>query len=133
MVIDSLNFIPSNTSSDAVWIEYHKELKRELGKSNANILWTKTWDKRKNEGVLGSAANTSTLREYMKSQGVSLSADGIFSVAVNVWDSTTDLFESAFGISKYIVIILAVLVIIPAFMLAINIAKNPGSIIKASI
>lgn len=130
MVVQSLNFLPNVRSSDLSWIEFHKQLRKEVGRTNANSLWSKAWTDRRNEGPLGSAANTSTLRDYMKSQGVELSADGIFSMAINTWDETTDLFESIFGVGKYVVIILAVLIIIPAFVLAMNIAKNPSTLMK---
>lgn len=131
MIVTSLNYLPSQQSSDLEWIEYHKQLKKELGRSNANSLWSKTWAKRKNEGVLGSKANTSVLREYINGEGIELSGDGAFKFAIDSWDSISDSFESAFGISKWLFIALALLVIIPAFVLMMNVAKNPQNIIGA--
>lgn len=131
MIVQSLSFLPSVNSNDLSWIEFHKQLRKEVGRTNANSLWVKAWVSRKNEGLLGSLANTSNLRDYMEKQDVTLSADGIFSIAINTWDETTDLFESIFGIGKYVVIILAVLIIIPAFILMMNIAKNPVGTLNA--
>ncbi len=133
MNINSLSFIPSVNSTDQQWIVYHKALKKDVGTTNANALWLKTWEKRKNENAItGSKANTSDLRDYMKSQKVNLSADGAFSSAVNIWDSATDSLEAMFGISKWIVIVLAAIIIIPAFMILINIAKDPVGAAKAA-
>ncbi len=134
MIIQSLNFLPSVNSNDLSWIEFHKQLRKEVGRSNANSLWLQAWDKRKNSNsITGSGANTATLRSYIKDQGVDISADGLFYPVLNTWDDATDLFESVFGIGKYVVIIIAVLIIIPAFVLAMNIAKNPANFAKAIV
>lgn len=61
-------------TSDAGWIQYFKDLRRSFGQRNAVSVWVKTWESR---GGKTSKANTSTLRTFMKKQGVEVDNTGI--------------------------------------------------------
>jgi hypothetical protein len=132
MIVTSLNYLPSENSSDQQWIDFYEQMAKEVGSSNAGVLWTKAWAQRKNEGLLGSSADTSNLRSYMATVGINIQADGLFGFAVNGFNSLASSVESAFNIGKWIFLIIAILVIIPVFMMAMNLAKNPGEALKVA-
>ncbi|WP_250632104.1 hypothetical protein [Rhodoflexus caldus] len=67
----SVMAIPAFDSSSARWIEWHKALKKAVGKDEANALFIEAWELR----VGKQAGNAdSDLRGYMRSQGVEMAA-----------------------------------------------------------
>lgn len=86
MKIDPSSKIPTASSDGASWIQWHKDLKSVFGSKKANSIWVYAWSKR---GGRTSNANTSSLRAYMKDNGVNVdtttlsalgdSIDGAFS------------------------------------------------------
>jgi hypothetical protein len=130
--LKSIATIPSINSSDEEWIAWHKNLKRETGKINANDLFIRAWKQRKNENpIFGSKANTSKLRNYLSSQGLDLSGDGAFGFAYDVMDNIEDFAISAFNTGKWMFIIILAVVLIPLFIMMLNIAKNPQMLSSA--
>lgn len=125
----SAETIPSINASDAQWIQWHKLLKKETGSKNANILFLRAWEKRKNEGLLGSSANTSTLRDYLATQNIDVRPDGVFAYPISTIESIEGAIETSFGVGKWVFIILAVIILVPVTLLLINIARNPRLLI----
>jgi hypothetical protein len=129
MQVKSLSSIPSKNSTDADWINWYKILQSEVGKNNANTLFLRAWDQRKNAGLLGSDANTSTLRDFLASKGVEVKPDGIFAYPISFIDSIEGGIESFFGVSKWVFIIIGAMILIPVAFLLFNIARNPKIIV----
>ncbi len=125
MIVKSIENIPSQSATDAQWIAWYKVLQPEVGKKEANILFLKAWNQRKNSGLLGSAANTSTLRDFLKTKGVDMQPDGILAYPITAYEAVSGAIETAFGIGKWSFIILSAIVIVPVAILLFNIAKNP--------
>lgn len=132
MSVNALINIPSSTGTDVQWIEWHKALKSRYGKKEANVVFLRAWERRKNaKAISGSAANTSRLRNYLQDNGIDLSADGIMAYPSNILDSVTSGFESAFGVGKTIFMIVIIMVLLFAAVFLFNIAKNPAAAIGA--
>lgn len=132
--LKSIATIPNINSTDEQWISWHKTLKRELGKFNANDTFMRAWNQRKNESALfGSKANTSKLREYLKKEGVSLSGDGYLGFAYDALDTLDDWASSAFNTYKWVLLILLIVIIIPVFVLMMSVARNPDKIVSAVV
>ena len=72
---DACLTIPTQSSDYSAWIEWHKALKKCVGKSNANQLWLLNYEKEQ-------VGDNYELREYMSSQGVQLDRDA--------WERLTD-------------------------------------------
>ena len=62
--------LPSSSSSYSSWIEWHKALKKCVGKANANQLWMMNFDKEM-------PGDNVEVREYMRSQGVDLDRNAL--------------------------------------------------------
>jgi hypothetical protein len=129
--IDSIDTIPSTSSTDNQWIEWHKTLRREIGKANANSVFLEAWERRRIEGLLGSKANTGVLRSYAEDQGMEISADGALKYAMNTWDDVTGFFEGATKIGAYFTFFIILLILIPVVILAVNIARKPEILANA--
>jgi hypothetical protein len=125
MIVKSLQNLPSVNSSDAQWIAWYKTMHGEIGKKNANVLFLRAWEKRKNAGLLGSSANTKTLRDFLSKYGIDVKPDGVFAYPISAFEYAESAISTAFGIGKWSFIILALIVIIPVAMLLFNVAKNP--------
>lgn len=117
---DVISGMPPFNSQGENWIQWHQDLKSNFGKKIANGLWLKAWRIRGN-----SSSNTSDLRKYMKSQGVTISESGWDSV-VDVGVGITDAFGSIFQVGKIVGISLGVIVIGGLAMVVYNLAKNPA-------
>lgn len=90
--INPVKTIPTKTSPDQLWIEWHKALIRNFGKKTANMLFIQAWNKR---GGVDAKANTTTLRGYLDEYGLSIEKGMLSSVAdfgLGVWDSVTGMF-----------------------------------------
>ena len=126
-LLDITQQIPTCGSDDSAWIAFHKSAKKRYGKSDANILWRKVWQKRADEtgAFTSDRANTEKLREYMAGQGVTIEG----SVVDNVTEGVGDVFGffSGFGKTLGIVtlVVLAVL-LIAVFIVIFKSIKDPS-------
>lgn len=117
---DVTNSIPSYNAKFEEWIQWHKDLQSNFGKKIANSLWTKAWKIRGN-----SSANTNELRSYMDKQGVKFDKSAWDSV-VDMGDNITDAFGTAFQVTKFVGIGIAVIVVGGLGMIVFNLAKSPA-------
>ena len=117
---DVVNSIPSYNAKFEEWIQWHKDLKSNFGKKIANSLWMKAWKIRGN-----SSANTNELRSYMEKQGIKFDKSAWDSV-VDAGDNITDAFGTAFQVTKFVGIGLAVIVVGGLGMIVFNLAKSPA-------
>ena len=108
--------IPTQRSSATTWIQWHKSLKKCVGKSNANQLWMLNFEKEVPDTTL-------EMREYMRGQGVDLDRD--------VADRLTDFgsgvynwFGGAFDVASYTTIALLIVIVGGLGMMIYNIAKT---------
>lgn len=109
--------IPTNSSSYATWIEWHKSLKKCVGKSNANQLWMMNYDKE----VPG---DTVEVREYMRSQGVDLDRN----VAERVTDFGSGVynwFGGAVDFTSGTAMVIVLIIVGGAGLMIYNIVKTP--------
>lgn len=120
---DVVNSIPSYNANFEEWIQWHKDLKSNFGKKVANSLWVKAW---KIRGV--DSANTNELRTYMDKQGVKIDKSAWDSV-VDAGADITDAFGTAFQVTKFVGIGLAVIVVGGLGMIIFNLAKDPAKAI----
>jgi hypothetical protein len=114
------NSIPSYNGKFEEWIQFHKDLDSNFGKKIANSLWIKAW---KIRGI--SSANTNELRSYMEKQGVKIDKSSWDSL-VDAGDNVTDAFGTAFQVTKFVGIGIAVIVVGGLAMIVFNLAKSPA-------
>lgn len=127
--LKSITYLPSVNSSDQDWIAWYKDLLSDTGKINASQIFMKGWEQRKNESaIFGSSANTSALRDFLKTQGVTLSGDGVFGFAYDALDTIDDWGSSIFNMGKWTFIVIGVVIIVPIFVLMISIARDPKGV-----
>ncbi len=132
MIVKSIENIPSQSATDAQWIAWYKVLQGEVGRKEANILFLKAWNQRKNAGLLGAASNTSALRDFLKTKGVDVQPDGLLAYPITAYEAVAGGLETAFGVGKWTLIILSLVIIIPVALLLFNIAKNPGLLVDGA-
>jgi len=120
--------MPRKTSSGADWIEWHKLLKRTLGKKNANVTWIKAWDLR---GGKGSSASTSDLRNYMKDEGIVVDKTTLQS-ATDFGGDVLDKIGSAFTVGKWIFLIVIGIIVGGLALLVWGLLKDPIKSISAT-
>jgi hypothetical protein len=113
--------MPTKSSAGATWIEWHKILKRTLGKKNANITWIKAWDMR---GGKNSPASTSALREYMKGEGVVIDKTTVQSVT-DFGGGVLDSIGSVFKVGKWIFLVVIGIIVGGLALLVWGLLKNP--------
>ena len=116
----AVNSIPSYNGKFEEWIQFHKDLDSNFGKKIANSLWVKAW---KIRGV--TSANTNELRSYMGKQGVKFDK-GVWDSIVDAGDTVTDAFGTAFQVTKFVGIGIAVIVVGGLGMIVFNLAKSPA-------
>lgn len=118
---DPSKYIPNTASSAEEWIAWHKQLKKWFSKAEANGYFVKFWNQR---AGAGSQADTHSLREYMRSQGVELTTDwtGSFS---DVTHDITDWFVTGLNWTRYIFLGTSILIIgIGTYYLVAQIRKG---------
>lgn len=121
MKSDPSKYIPHSASSSEEWIAWHKQLKKWFAKSEANGYFVKFWNQR---AGAGSGADTYSLREYMRTQGVELTTDwsGSFS---DVTHDITDWFVTGLNWTRAITIGVSILVVgIGAYYVIAQIRKG---------
>ena len=122
----SLN-TPSKTSNDQFWIQWHKDLLDDLGKTDANSVFIKYW------AVRGSSdANTHDLRDYAKGQGINIDASNILGSLFDTGADVVGGIGNFLKVGKYVGIGIAVVVGGSLLLMLFNIARNPDSAIGAA-
>lgn len=109
--------LPNEMSSIATWIEWHKALKRCVGKSKANELFLTLWDK-------NSLSTTIELRGYMESQGVDMDKSALnrlTDTGVGMFNYVGNMFE----VGSYASLAILIILIGGAGMIVFNLAKSP--------
>lgn len=119
--------IPTNSSSDVVWISWYDALRKTFGKKRANALFTANWDA---QNGFSSDANTSDLRKHLKDKGGLEIAGSTLGEVKDQLIGIGNFFGDTFVIGKYFGVALGVIVVGGIGMLVYNIAKKPESAIR---
>lgn len=93
MAIDTVQNIPTFTSTDSEWIAWHEALVKQFGKKQANITFLQAFNKRANTET----ANTSTLRAYAQSKGMNIEGAYLGSGVYDYVGATGSAFGGAFS------------------------------------
>ena len=109
--------IPLHESDSAIWIAWHKSLKKCVGKKNANQLFLLNYDKE-------APSSNIELREYMRSQGVDLDRDTLerltdFGAGVYNWGS------GVLNFANYTAMAVVLIIVGGAGLMIYNIVKTP--------
>ena len=125
MKLDPSQTIPTASSKAENWIQWHKDLKKVFGKKKANSLWLYAWAKR---GGVKSSANTSSLRDYMDSQGVDVTTTSLGELSDNIGN----VLDFGFGVSK--VVIIGTLSVVGLILIGIlvKLFRNPNQQLNIS-
>ena len=102
--------LPNLNSNAQYWIDWHKYLKKELGKEGAKDTFMRAWQ------AVGqkSNANDATLRAYAKTQGLQIEGNySIISDAADTWQSV-NTGGKKIGSSFFIGVILLMLMLVGA-------------------
>jgi len=83
--------IPDSDSYSSEWIAYYKKLKKEVGKTNADSLFLKTWSIQGNSSL----KNNAEFVEFFKNKGIDL-ASSYYDVKTTI----AGLGDSIMGIPK---------------------------------
>jgi len=100
--------LPNLNSNAQYWIDWHKYLKKELGKEGANDTFMRAWQ------AVGqkSNANDATLRAYAKTQGLQIEGNySIISGVADTWQSVNTggkKIGSSFSIGVILLILMLV-------------------------
>lgn len=116
--------MPTKNSGGDEWIQWHKDLKRSMGKKLANTVWLKAWGQRAGKG---SSASTIDLRGYMKEQGVNIDTT-IFESIEDEFSDGIDFFGDLFKTGTWFAVGLGAVVVVGIGIAVINIAKQSGGI-----
>jgi hypothetical protein len=116
---DPVRTIPTKNSNFEEWIAWHKALKQNFGKKQANILWVKAWSLRGS-----SSANTNDLRQYLEKSKIKIDNsawDKIVDSGVDITDALGDWFK----VGKFAGYAILFIVIGGAGMIVYNVARQP--------
>ena len=117
--------LPSSSSSYSAWIEWHKALKKCVGKVNANQLWMMNFDKEM-------PGDNVEVREYMRSQGVDLDRNAIDRLT-DFGGGVYDFLGGGINFASTTTKIVLFLIIGGVGLMVFNIIKSPeGSVRVAS-
>tara|TARA_R110001592_G_scaffold20489_15_gene83102 strand:- start:841 stop:1293 length:453 start_codon:yes stop_codon:yes gene_type:complete len=109
--------IPTNSSSYATWIEWHKSLKKCVGKKNANQLWMMNYDKE-------TPGDSVEVRSYMKKQGVDLDRNAL--ERLTDWGGGVyNWFGGAVDFTSGLTIAILAIIVGGAGLMIFNIVKTP--------
>lgn len=109
--------IPTQSSSATTWVQWHKSLKKCVGKSNANQLWMLNFEKEVPD-------TTVEMREYMRSQGVDLDRD----IADRLTDFGSGVYSylgGAFDLASIISVSLLLIIVGGLGLMIFNIVRTP--------
>ena len=115
-----INSIPQFNYKSEQWISFHEDLKRNLGKKNANSIWVKAWGLRGND-----KANDTSLRDYLAKNNITISTSTWDDVA-DLGSDALDFFGDAFTVAKWVGIGFAVILVGGVGMVVYNAAKDPA-------
>ncbi|MSQ80057.1 MAG: hypothetical protein EXR21_10390 [Flavobacteriaceae bacterium] len=121
--IDAKTIIPGLNSNSQDWKAFHEVLRKRYGRKTANAIWTTAWQKRGNASV-----NTTTLRAYMRDQGLELDAsnwESIKDTGIGVADGIGDFIGDIVGIGKWATIGVLVVVIGGSGFLVYSVIRRP--------
>ncbi len=128
--------IPTTNSNASEWLQWHKTLLTAFSQDESNSIWLAYWAKR------GNGHDNSTLRDYMKTQGVDMDS----SILANVTDFYKETFSTVsgailspfkamstiIGVGKWAALGFVVIILGSVGLLVFNIAKNPIATLKAT-
>tara|TARA_R110001606_G_scaffold147940_1_gene287988 strand:+ start:446 stop:928 length:483 start_codon:yes stop_codon:yes gene_type:complete len=109
--------IPNEISSIATWIQWHKALKKCVGKTKANELFMTLWDK-------NNLSSTIELRDYMASNGVNMDKSAIDRLT-DTGAGVVNWVGGAFEIASFTSVAILVIIVGGAGMIIYNMAKSP--------
>ncbi len=115
--------IPTNKNTAAVWMEWHKVLKRKFGQKTANSLFMKAWDKNIKED---SDANTSDLRMWAKDEGMYIESDSVIGDLKDFRAGIGDYIGDFFKLGKYAAIGTVCVVGVMLILIAIKVGRDPA-------
>lgn len=119
--------IPTNSSSDVVWISWYDALRKTFGKKKANSLFTANWDA---QNGFTSDANTSDLRSHLeKKGGIEISGGTLGEVKDKVID-VGNFFGDYLTVGKYLGLALGVIMVGGIGLFVYNIARKPESAVR---
>jgi len=119
--------IPTNSSSDVVWISWYDALRKTFGRKKANALFTANWDA---QNGFTSDANTSDLRSHLKDKGGIEIAGSTLGEVKDKLIGVGDFFGDAFSIGRYFGIALGVIVVGGLGLFVYNVARKPESAVR---
>ena len=119
--VSPITNIPNKSSEGSDWIQWHKTLKDNFGKKQANDLFLKAWRK---QGATYSA-NTKELRDYLGKNGIDIEK-GVLSAAYDAGTGVIDDIGDFLMIGKYVMYAVAGIAVIGLGMAVYNLAKNPA-------
>lgn len=90
--------LPTQNSSDKVWMTWYDALEKQFGKQKANALFSANWDAKNGDG---SVANTTDLRSHMEKKGLDISG-GFFGEAKDRAYDVADFFGDYFTVGKWV-------------------------------
>lgn len=119
--------LPSINDVDQIWIDWHKNLVTSIGRSQANLYWSKYYNI-----VKPDKATTNYLIDYAEKQGIKIDRTALQSLG-NVFSGIGDFAAGAFGVIKYTGIALLVIVVGGIALVVYNVAKNPNKTIDIAV
>jgi len=120
MAYENIKQVPTNSSSDKVWMTWYDDLKKTLGKKKANSLFSSNWDAQDGDG---SNANSSDLRGHLKKNGIDISG-GVLGEAKDKLFSVADFFGDYITVGKWLGLGLGTVVVVSVGALVFQIATK---------
>jgi len=124
---DAISTIPTQSSKSEDWINWHKNMAKRYSRNDANNLFLKAWKLRGS-----TAANTLDLRNYLKSQGITIS-ESAWDKVVDAGGGVMDFAGNLLNVGKYTGIAIGVIVIGGLGMMVYHIAKDPMKSVGTAI
>ena len=120
MSYTSVQNIPTRNDSDAVWINWYKDLKATLSNKQANDVFSRAWS---SQNASNSDANTTYLREFMSKNGIDISG-GVLGTSLDFGRSATNYVGDLFTFQKFIVFGLGTVVVVSLGALIFQLATK---------
>lgn len=127
--IDPSRSIPTRASEAQSWIQWHKDLKKALGKKSANSIWVYAWQKR---GGIDAPANTNSLREYMSSQGVDIEKTSMAALT-DFGEDIVSGFGNLLSAGKWVFIGVSVLAMIVILRIVFKLTQDGGKGVASTV
>lgn len=119
--------IPNTNSTPDDWISFHKDLLSVMSQKDANDMWRKFW------AVRGNGNDNSTLRDYMKGEGVEIQTgivSSVYDTASGIVGGIGSTIGNVLGVAKWSGITIGVIILGSITMLLFNIARKPVETLK---